>query len=62
LKESIKENDEIMKKIKWIIISISKNEKSLFNINNFVEETINTNQKNTSEITDDDFNIYSNFI
>ena len=51
-----------MKKIKWIIISISKNEKSLFNINNFVEETINTNQKNTSEITDEDFNIYSNFI
>jgi len=52
LKESIKSNDNLMKKTKWLILSINRN-KSLLNIPEFVEKNIKLNPENTNKENDD---------
>jgi len=58
VKESIKKNDEVMKQTKWLILSINNN-KSLLNIPEFIEKTIQFNTENTDEETDYDFSLIS---
>lgn len=59
-KESIENNDKIMKKIKWFILSINKN-KELLDIPEFVEKTIKLNPKNTN-MEENDYNSISEII
>ena len=56
--ESIKKNDELMRRMKWLILSISKN-KSLLDIPEFIKKTIQFNTENTDEETDYDFSLIS---